>query len=345
MRIAILTPHFFPSITGNSVTASRIAKGLAARGAEVEIVNTEVSPDLAQILSLLKDFSPDVLHGLNAFRTGNLLRETGQKLGLPTVLTITGTDAYQNLTDESQRPMVIEILNFVGAISVFHEAVRTHLGQQAPDILEKVAVIPQAVDLPEGEGDPLEKIPAGPDRFLFLVSAGIRPVKNVSFVLAPLARLVEELPQIHLVIAGPILDPELGRIFLEQISTLPWVHYLQAVPHHQMRSLYAAVQVVINSSLSEGGMANSLLEAMSMGIPVLASRIPGNTTIVQDGVNGFLFSGEKEFWEKARLLAAGKDLRWRMGEAGRELIRREFSPEREVSSYLRLYRRLTEGIS
>ncbi|MBI3015213.1 MAG: glycosyltransferase family 4 protein [Candidatus Tectomicrobia bacterium] len=344
MRVAILTPHFFPSVTGNSVTAGRLAKGLAARGAEVEIVNTEIDQDPARILSRLEDFAPEVLHGLNAFRTGNLLLETAQKLGLPTVLTITGTDAYQNLPDESQRPRVVEILNSVDAIVVFHEAVRAHLSLHAPGVVAKVVVIPQAVDLPEGEGDPLERIPPAPNRFLFLIAAGIRPVKNVSFSLAPLSRLVRSFPQVRLVIAGPILDPVLGKTFLEQISVLPWVHYLEAVPHHQMRALYEAVQVLINSSRSEGGMANSLLEAMSVGVPVLASRIQGNTTIVEDGVNGFLFSGEEEFLEKARLLVADGDLRHRLGEAGRELIRREFPPDREVSSYLRLYRKLIEGI-
>jgi len=344
MRVAILTPHFFPSITGNSVTASRLAKGMATRGAQVEIINMELHRDPAWILSFLKDFAPDILHGLNAFRTGHLLLEMAEKLGLPSVLTITGTDAYQNLPDESQRPKVVETLNSAGAIVVFHEAVRAHLSLYAPEVIAKAVVIPQAVDLPAGEGNPLEKIPPAPDRFLFLISAGIRPVKNVSFSLAPLSRLVRVCPQIRLVIAGPILDPALGKIFLEQISVLPWVHYLEAVPHHQMRALYEAGQVLINSSLSEGGMANSLLEAMSVGVPVLASRIQGNTTIVEDGVNGFLFSGEEEFLEKARLLVADGDLRRRLGEMGRELIRREFPAEREVSSYLRLYGKLIEGI-
>lgn len=46
--------------------------------------------------------------------------------------------------------------------------------------------------------------------------------------------------------------------------------------------------IFVFPSLYEG-FPNALCEAMSHGIPVVASHIPGNTDIVEDGVNGYLF--------------------------------------------------------
>ena len=43
----------------------------------------------------------------------------------------------------------------------------------------------------------------------------------------------------------------------------PWARYVGAVPHAQMRSLLSQADVVLNCSASEGGMANSVLEAFA----------------------------------------------------------------------------------
>ena len=45
--------------------------------------------------------------------------------------------------------------------------------------------------------------------------------------------------------------------------------------------------VVLNSSASEGGMANSVLEALAVGRAVLAADIPGNCSVIEHGVTGF----------------------------------------------------------
>src|SRR4051812_31195663 len=87
------------------------------------------------------------------------------------------------------------------------------------------------------------------------------------------------------------------------------------------------------------GMANSLLEAMSCGRPVLAADIPGNRSIVEEGVNGFLYLGEKDFLQKARRLAADPPLRLLMGERARAMVAGNNRPEVEARRYLEIYRR------
>lgn len=71
-------------------------------------------------------------------------------------------------------------------------------------------------------------------------------------------------------------------------------------------------------------MANSVLEALAFGTPVLASYIDGNRSVVKEGATGFLFRGEREFLDRARDLLRNPALGRRLGEQGRELVRERF---------------------
>jgi glycosyltransferase involved in cell wall biosynthesis len=108
-----------------------------------------------------------------------------------------------------------------------------------------------------------------------------------------------------------------------------------------MPALLELADVVLNCSLSEGGMANSVLEALALGRAVLASNIAGNRSLVEDGVTGFLFDSPDELAAKADRLLKDPDLRARLGEAGRERVNARFGADREIDGYLAAYTRLT----
>ena len=77
--------------------------------------------------------------------------------------------------------------------------------------------------------------------------------------------------------------PDSGEALLRGLSSLPWARHIGTVPHAQMASLLSQSDVVLNCSVSEGGMANSVLEALMAGRAVLASDIEGNRSLVDDG--------------------------------------------------------------
>jgi glycosyltransferase involved in cell wall biosynthesis len=112
-----------------------------------------------------------------------------------------------------------------------------------------------------------------------------------------------------------------------------------------MASLLSQADVVLNCSISEGGMANAVLEALSLGRPVLASDIDGNRSIVADGVTGFLFRDEVEFERRAAQLARDPALRERLGRAGSALVAERFPPAREIDGYCEIYRELVPARS
>ncbi len=96
------------------------------------------------------------------------------------------------------------------------------------------------------------------------------------------------------------------------------------------------------------GQSNSVLEAMSYGIPVVASDIPGNRDLVEDGITGILvpefgddFRRRRSMYvEKTLPLLSDPQLRRQMGEAAIERIRTQFSIPQMVGRYAQAYREL-----
>jgi glycosyltransferase involved in cell wall biosynthesis len=84
-----------------------------------------------------------------------------------------------------------------------------------------------------------------------------------------------------------------------------------------MPALLSAADVVVNCSISEGGMSNSVLEALTLGRAVLASDIEGNRALIEDGVTGLLFSDATELAAQAERLLVDGELRARLGAEGR----------------------------
>ncbi len=140
--------------------------------------------------------------------------------------------------------------------------------------------------------------------------------------------------------AGPVLEPSVGEALLRALAPRPWARHIGVVPHAQMASLLLQADVVLNCSISEGGMANSVLEALSLGRAVLVSDVEGNRSIVDDGSTGFVFRDEAEFEHRAVQLVRDPALRERLGRAGAALVAERFPPAREIQGYLEVYRDL-----
>lgn len=329
LKIALITPSYRQQTRGNAVTVRRIERNLLAAGCRPAVFSLEEwgRDDLRQALEA---FSPDCIHAFHAVYGGVPAREISMKLDIPYVVTLTGTDLFAQEDAEPSAAMV-QVISGASALVVFHESLRQRL-LRAYSQLAPVVVIPQGVELPDSI--PLEE--AG--GFVFLLPAGLRPVKDVLFPLAPLQSLASQYGGIRFFLAGPMLDNGYGARVLRTMAGYPFARWLGEIPFDGMPGLYGAAHVVLNCSHSEGGMANSLLEAMAWGRPVLASDIEGNRSLVRDGENGLLYSGEGDFREKAWMLLSDKGLRQRLSAAGRQYVMENCSPLAEAQRYQELYR-------
>jgi hypothetical protein len=233
------------------------------------------------------------------------------------------------------------VLESAARITAFHGSIGERIGAALPGIAGRLVVVPQSVRFFEAEPFSLPRSWTLPPRaILFVFPVGLRAVKNPAFPLGPLARLVKAIPEIRLLYAGPVLEPLVGEAMARALAPLPWARLVGEVPHAQMASLLSQADVVLNCSISEGGMANSVLEALALGRAVLASDIDGNRSIVADGATGFLFRDEAEFERRAAELASDPALRERLGRAGAAVVTERFAPSREIDGYCEVYRAL-----
>lgn len=339
-RIAVLTPFAVPSVRGNAVTVERIVRGLREQGLEPSVWDLSVTPE-AGVEAAVEAFRPCVIHAFHAFRAGPLALRLARRMELPLVVTLTGTDANHDLFDPQRASMVRRVMEGAATIVVFHGSIGERISATLPDLRARLVTVPQAAALRAGEPFDLAArwpLPAG--RILFLFPVGIRPVKRPRLPLGPLGRLAARWPELRLLYVGPVLDAEEGEALRSMLAGRTWARYEGAVPHAQMASLLAQADVVLNCSISEGGMANSVLEALGAGRAVLAADIEGNRSLIEDGVTGLLFQGEGELEAQAERLMTDPALRARLGAVGRARVAALYPPEREIGGYLDVYRRL-----
>jgi len=122
---------------------------------------------------------------------------------------------------------------------------------------------------------------------------------------------------------------------LERWGEEPAVCWLGA--SDRMEDRYAEVDCVVLPSYREG-MPRSLLEAGAMGLPVIASDVPGCRDVVQDGATGLLCAAQDSRSLRAameRMLAMTDQERVEMGARGRALVAARFDEEFVVQATLR----------
>lgn len=100
-----------------------------------------------------------------------------------------------------------------------------------------------------------------------------------------------------------------------------------------------AADVFVLPSATEG-LSNALLEALAVGLPVVATTVGGNSDVVETGRSGRLVPPNNPPALQAALVAALAQPA--PGQAGRELIVREYALDRVADHLLALYERLTQ---
>jgi len=338
MHVALICPFSAGPTRGNITTVRRIAGYLPEAGCLAAMLPLDSLTAGEQEEQLTRS-RPDLLHAFHAYHSGPATRRLSRLLDIPYLLTVTGSDLFEPAmsNDAATRQAIAD----AASVTCFDPFVAVCLKEVFPEASSRLVVIPQGV-APLPEAEPFSR---ATDDFLILLPAALRPVKGVTDALDALLPLAEEFPALRLLLAGGALDPVYSAIVSERAASLPWVQLLGDVPHQRMGALYAAADLVLNCSRFEGGMANSLLEAMSMGRPILARDVPGNRALIRHTETGWLYEEYDDLREMVRQVIRCPEQGKRVAEAGRAWIRKHCSPASEARRYAGLYGRLVRAKS
>lgn len=178
----------------------------------------------------------------------------------------------------------------------------------------------------------------GSDGVVIGMVARLAAVKDHATLIGAFARLQRSCARpVQLVLVGE--GPERAALEREIAAHGIGADVRLAGEQHNTHDWLRAFDIYALSSISEG-MNLTLLEAMSSGLPVVATDVGGNPEIVRDGETGSLVPARdaEAMAETLSRLVEFETLRARMGAAGRRRVEECFSQESMLQAYVELYR-------
>ncbi len=211
---------------------------------------------------------------------------------------------------------------------------------------DHIAVVPCGVDLDlfkPADKQSARKALGFTDEHIVLFVGRIEPLKGVDILISAAAQLEHE-PHVYVLIVGGDKRAQSQVDELQGLATGlgigQRVWFLGAVDHEKLPLYYNAADVVVMPSHYESfGLV--ALEAMACGTPVVASRVGGLMSTVNDGETGYLVSGRYPgpFAHRLDLLLDNAELRRSLGQAAREAVE-QFRWGNVVEAIDALYREL-----
>jgi len=185
---------------------------------------------------------------------------------------------------------------------------------------------------------------AGADSIIVGTVGRLQAVKDQATLVRAFAALLKNVPtvaaQMRLVIVGDGALSQPLRTLVDELGVGHQVWFAGAC--NEVARVMAGFDVFVLPSLSEG-ISNTILEAMSCGLPVLATAVGGNLELVQDSHSGRFFQ-PGDVAGLARLLADyGNDpaMRRAHGEQARQVAVKRFSLGAMVANYQAVYESLS----
>ena len=212
---------------------------------------------------------------------------------------------------------------------------------------DQVVVIPNGVGDLRSQGFTLResfrnRLGLVPETRLLGAMGRLNPQKNYSLLLHVAARLLVDREWRLLFVGDGPQQAELvalgGRLRLSE--RLIWLG-----ARADVQGWLAAMDIFVHTSDYEG-MPNAVMEAMAMGLPVVASNVDGTRELLRDGITGYLVAAGdiSGFTQRIDELLHDPEGAQTMGRQAREDILARFSLERMITDHDRLFRSLVYPI-
>ena len=220
----------------------------------------------------------DALIALHARRSAASIRDYHARGGgHRQALVLTGTDLYR---DYPSSPEVHASLAMADRIVTLQAEAFELL---PPEHRRKSEVIFQSAS-------PLPAMAKRGDALRCVAVGHLREEKDPRTLFAAMHALPRGLP-ITLRHIGAPLDPALGKAARALQRQDPRYRYAGALPRGLARAAMQRAHLLVHPSVMEGG-ANVIVEAVTAGTPVVASRIPGNIGMLGDSYGGYFERGD-----------------------------------------------------
>jgi putative glycosyltransferase (TIGR04348 family) len=271
-KVTIVSPALRAANNGNWRTAHRWSRILRVRF-DVELCG-----------EWTRRTTPQCLIALHARRSADAVERYADAFpNCPRVVVLTGTDLYRDLPDDVSARRSLDLAT--------HLVVLQEAGLDALETVHrrKCRVIYQSAPL-LAPGRPRART------FDLVLVGHMRDEKDPVTPMRAIMRLPAA-SNVRLIHIGEALTDEYA-LLAHELMTRTWpsvrrYRWLGGRTHHETRRQIRDARAMVISSAMEGG-ANVIVEAVTSGVPVLASRIPGNVGMLGAEYDGYFALGDDE---------------------------------------------------
>ena len=319
MKIAMITHTYLPKIGGREIHVSKLSEALVKRGHEIVIITSDEGycprqPKIQVIrlneIKLLMSVHPETnyyrvlpnlyraviksgcdilhMHDLMHFTTDSM-SYFGNLLGMPSVLTIHGFKPETSILN-----FFVKLYNNTLASFNFRFVDRIILPSRAlcdvipalQKFVGKLRVVPNGLEIKTEKAKDFE-YPTN-----LLAVGRLVPRKGFQYLIKAMPDILSHFPETTLNIVGP--DGGFRTNLIKIVNDLglnSQVRLLGKVSEDKLEKLYRSSSICINPSIWDNAPL-TILEALSWGTPVIASKIGGIPEIIESGYNGVLVQAE-----------------------------------------------------
>jgi glycosyltransferase involved in cell wall biosynthesis len=283
--------------------------------------------------SLLKRHGADLMH-IYFGHTGVHLLPFIEQWDKPCVVSFHGADV-------ADKP---EINDYHGKLARLFHAVPLVLArsQSLADRLIQFGCPPEKLRI-NRTGVPLDEFlfvdrqPPSDDHWKIVQACRLIPKKGVATSLRAFAIFKKDHPKAEFFLAGKgPLQPEL-EMLAAGLGIFKDVHFVGFLSQAELVKLYASSHLLLHPSETlpnqdQEGVPNSVLEAMAIGLPVVATRHGGIPEAVEDGRNGFLADEEDHVGlaNAMEQITRSPGLLKKMGLRARDMVAERFAQKAQI---------------
>lgn len=307
MRIALACPYAWDSPGGVQLQVRGLASQLRERGHDTMVLapsardwpergvtivgrpirvpfNGSIAPicpdprSRRRIAAALREFSPDVVHVHEPFVPSTSLFSA---LASPAPVVAT-FHSYM------ERSLLLTAASPVLGHLWHRFAARIAVSRAAAGFIQRsfagpLRIVPNGVDVDRFRRARPAELPPG--RHLLFVSR-LEPRKGFRVAIDAMGRILRSVPDARLIVVGD--GPERGAFAETPPSIRERILMLGAVSNAELPPYHAAADIFVAPATGRESFGIVLVEALSAGLPVAGSDIPGYREVVRNGVEGLL---------------------------------------------------------
>lgn len=310
---------------------------LEALGARVVVIEGASLLDprrLRHLIRFFKEYPQDVIHA--HLTTANILGTwVGRWLGLPSIATLHSTSLETGLRGRMELLTMHHLTDKVVAVG---HSVKDAYQEAVP--ASKLTVLPNAVKLlPQlslaERTSVRHEVTGDPNRCILIAVGRLVAAKGYEDLITAFAQVQQSFKNATLLIVG---DGPMRVVMEAKIREHGMEDHIRLLGQRSdVPRLLAAADVFVSSSHWEG-LPVSILEAMSAGLPIVATSVGDIPHVLRDGLG--IVVPTKQPDELAMALCAmlgDHQKRVRMGQAAREHVQLHYSTDRWIQRWMELY--------